>query len=151
MAQSSTWLITILSCSLVACARGDTSSEPEPQVAAAQDSLKASALTAREVQKRPNESVATLLQARTPGADVRVNPDGSISVRIRGAASFYGDTEPLYVVDGTPFPVGPGGALRGINPHDIESIEILKGPETTIYGVRGANGVVLIKTKRPPR
>jgi TonB-dependent SusC/RagA subfamily outer membrane receptor len=149
MAQSLTWLTAILSCSLVACARQDTANETEPQ-AAATDSLDASALTAREVKKRPQESIATLLQARTTGAEVRVNPDGSILVRIRGAASFYGDTKPLYVVDGTPFPTGPDGALRGINPHDIESIEILKGAETTIYGVRGANGVVLIKTKRPP-
>ena len=43
----------------------------------------------------------------------------------------------------------PGGALKGINPHDIQSIQVLKDPsETTVYGVRGANGVIVITTKR---
>jgi len=81
---------------------------------------------------------------------VSVSPSGAISVLIRGAASFYGGSQPLYVVDGVPIQPGPGGTLVGINPYDIESIRVLKGPpETTIYGVRGANGVVVIKTKQP--
>jgi TonB-dependent SusC/RagA subfamily outer membrane receptor len=135
-----------------ACARPTTTSQAEPEVVIPKDSSKASDLTAREVQKDPHESIANVLQARTPGAEVSVGPDGSISVRIRGAASFYGGTEPLYIVDGSPVTPAPGGVLRGINPYDIESIEVLKGPpETTLYGVRGANGVILIKTKRPPR
>jgi TonB-dependent SusC/RagA subfamily outer membrane receptor len=146
-----TVLTAILVGSVAACARQDTSSQVEPQAARQGDSLTASALTSGEVKKRDHESVATLLQARTTGADVTVRPDGSISVRIRGAVSFYGNTEPLYVVDGTPMTPGPRGVLSGINPYDIESIEVLKPPATTIYGVRGANGVVVIKTKRPPR
>ena len=78
------------------------------------------------------------------------NPDGSISVRIRGATSFLAGSEPLYVIDGTPIRPGYGGTLAGINPYDIESIEVLKyPPATTLYGVRGANGVILITTKRP--
>jgi TonB-dependent SusC/RagA subfamily outer membrane receptor len=77
-----------------------------------------------------------------------MNPDGSISVRIRGASSFYSGTEPLYVLDGIPIQPGPRGALTGINPNDIESIEVLKHPPaTSLYGVRGANGVIVIKTK----
>jgi TonB-dependent SusC/RagA subfamily outer membrane receptor len=141
----------LFTASLAACARQDTVSQTEPEAAPRSDSPKASDLTASEVKKRPHESIATVLQARTTGAIVNVSPDGSISVRIQGAASFYGSSEPLYVVDGTPVTPGPRGALTGINPYDIESIEVLKPPHTTIYGVRGANGVVLIKTKRPPR
>ena len=146
-----TLLAAVLVGSLAACARSDSVSQTEPEAARAADTLTASALTSGEVKKRPQESVATLLQARTTGADVTVNPDGSISVRIRGAASFYSNTAPLYVVDGTPMEPDPRGVLTGINPHDIESIEVLKPPATTIYGVRGANGVIVIKTKRPLR
>lgn len=57
---------------------------------------------------------------------------------------------PVYVVDDVPVQPGPGGALIVINPHDIESIKVLKDPaDTGIYGMRGANGVILITTKRP--
>ena len=77
----------------------------------------------------------------------RVN--GGIAVRIRGAVSFSGDTEPLYVVDGQTIEAGPGGALMGINPGDIEKIEVLKDiGSTSMYGSRGANGVIVIRTKR---
>ncbi len=132
-----------------ACGKSTTTSQADPGVTP-HDSITAADVTAREVQKRPFEPIDGLLRGRTAGVDARLNPDGSLSVRIRGAESFYGSTAPLYVVDGVPFETGADGALRGINPNDIESIEVLKGPpETSIYGVRGANGVVLIKTKRP--
>lgn len=77
-------------------------------------------------------------------------PDGSIAVRIRGGTSVYGDSEPLYVIDGMTVQAGPGGALQGINPYDIVRIEVLKDiGSTAAYGVRGANGVILITTRRP--
>jgi TonB-dependent SusC/RagA subfamily outer membrane receptor len=152
-----TLLTTILLGVVPACARRTATppaepqvAAPEPQVAAPEDTVKAADLTSGPIEKRPQEPIASLLQGRTPGVDVVMNADGSVSVRIRGASSFYGGTEPLYVVDGSPFTPGPGGNLTGINPHDIESIEVLKGPpETTLYGVRGANGVILVTTKRP--
>jgi TonB-dependent SusC/RagA subfamily outer membrane receptor len=76
--------------------------------------------------------------------------DGGISVRIRGTTSFYGSNEPLYVIDGMTIQPGPNGSLTGINPYDIESIKVLKDPaETALYGMRGANGVIVIKTKKP--
>ena len=76
-------------------------------------------------------------------------PGGGIAVRIRGASSFNGSNEPLYVLDGFPMTPGPGGALTGINPYDIASIDVLKdAASTAIYGSRGANGVILIETKR---
>jgi len=131
-----------------ACGSKSTN-QAEPRVAPS-DTITAADLTASEKQKRTYEPIESLLRGRTAGVDVRVNPNGSIAVRIRGASSFYGDTAPLYVVDGVPFEPGPDGTLSGINPNDIESIEVLKGPpETTMYGVRGANGVIVIKTKRP--
>jgi TonB-dependent SusC/RagA subfamily outer membrane receptor len=133
----------------MACGGATTTSDADRAVAPG-DTITAADLTASEKQKRTYEPVDALLRGRTAGVDAWVNPDGSLSVRIRGASSFYGSTKPLFVVDGVPFETGPDGNLRGINPNDIESIEVLKGPpETTMYGVRGANGVVLIRTKRP--
>ena len=86
-------------------------------------------------------------------------PGGSVSVRIRGGASIQGGNEPLYVIDGFPVynqtestGVGSGvplNPLASINPSDIENVEVLKdAAATAIYGSRGANGVVLVTTKK---
>ncbi len=92
-------------------------------------------------------NAAQALQGRTAGVLVVQNssaPGGSISVRIRGSNSISSNNEPLYVVDGFPSTSG-----KDINPNDIESMEILKDASATaIYGARGANGVILITTKR---
>jgi TonB-dependent SusC/RagA subfamily outer membrane receptor len=99
------------------------------------------------------EPVDQVLRVTSPGLSVTRSPDGGIAVQVLGGpSSFRSSNEPLYLIDGTPFHPGPGGALTGISPHDIESITLLKNPaDTGIYGVRGANGVVVIKTKRPPK
>lgn len=146
-------LLTIVLFALVsACARSTGTSQPEPRVAAPPDTITAADLTSNVIAKRHKESVASMLQGRTSGVLVDVNADGSISVRIRAASSFYAGSEPLYVIDGTPLTPGLGGDLRGIAPDDIESIEVLKyPPETSLYGVRGANGVIVITTRRPRR
>lgn len=89
-----------------------------------------------------------LFEGRFAGVVVSRVGDG-IAVRIRGQSSMLGSNEPLYVVDGMTIEPGPGGALVGINPGDIQSIEILKDiGSTSMYGGRGANGVIVIKTKR---
>ena len=98
-----------------------------------------------DVGRTLNEPIEMVLLGRVPGVLVRQGADGSVSVRIRGVSSFYGSNEPLYVIDGVP--VGPGG-LKGLNPRDIASIQVLKDPaDTAIYGIRGANGVIVVKTK----
>ncbi len=87
---------------------------------------------------------------RFPGVMVSRTPDGGVSIRIRGVTSFHGSNEPLYVIDGVPMQSGSDRILTGINPHDIASIEVVKDPAgEAMYGVRGANGVIIIKTKRP--
>ncbi len=87
--------------------------------------------------------------SRFPGVVVERTADG-ISIRIRGTTSIHGSNEPLYVIDGIPIFPGPGGALAGINPYDIETIEVLKdAAATTMYGMRGANGVIVINMKKP--
>jgi TonB-dependent SusC/RagA subfamily outer membrane receptor len=92
-----------------------------------------------------------LLAGRFPGVEV-LHTQGGVVVRIRGASTVYGSNEPLYVIDGMTIEPGPGGALQGINPADIEKIEVLKDAgSTALYGSRGANGVILIKTRRGGR
>lgn len=119
-----------------------------------------------------NASFDKLLQGRAAGVQVVSNssaPDAGVSVLIRGASSYNGSNEPLYVVDGVIlstesnanlFTQGQdnqlsneqSNGLMGINPQDIASIEILKDASATaIYGSQGANGVVLITTKTANR
>ena len=134
---------------LPGCARGPATTAASPE-AAPEESETAADLTSNKVSRRPNEKIADLLETRTPGVRVRVNPDGSLSGQIHGPNSFMAGNTPLYVVDGSPVRMGPNGTLRGISPHEIESIEVLKfPPETSLYGVQGANGVVVITTLRP--
>jgi len=105
--------------------------------------------TAADIERSGGDPIE-LLQAKAPGVLVSRTADGGIAVQIRGSASFYSGNQPLYVIDDIPVTPGPGGALLGVNPHDIETIQVLKNPEDTgVYGVRGANGVIVIKTKRP--
>ncbi len=85
-------------------------------------------------------NVAQIIQGRVPGVVVNGN-----NITIRGINSFYGGTDPLFIVDGVP--VDKDHALN-MNPYDIDRIEILKGPDAAIYGSRGANGVIIIFTKR---
>jgi iron complex outermembrane receptor protein len=93
-------------------------------------------------------SLEQLLAGRIAGVMVTRAPSGGISVLVRGPSSFYLTDEPLYVVDGVPIEPGRGGTLAWINPQDIASIEVLKDPASTaIYGARGANGVIVIRTK----
>lgn len=118
-----------------------------------------------------------MLQGKVPGVQVSQTtgaPGGNVNILVRGVSSITGGNQPLYVIDG--FPIGSGGGgsdmrgyggssfsasgmanststrinpLSSINPSDIESIEILKDASATaIYGSRGANGVVIITTKR---
>src|SRR5947208_12162747 len=108
------------------------------------------------------------MQGRVAGLQMTTNngePGGGVQVRIRGGTSINASNDPLYVVDGVPLQndaTAPGAAgigsinealprnpLNSINPNDIESVTILKDASATaIYGSRGANGVVLIQTKR---
>ena len=95
-----------------------------------------------------DDAIEKTLASRVPGILVTRTPDGGIAIRIRGNSSIGANTEPLFVIDGMSIQPGPGGALIGINPHDIASIEVLKDAASlSYYGVRAANGVVLIKTK----
>lgn len=84
---------------------------------------------------------------RFPGVEVR-EVRGGVEIRVRGDTSFMADQEPLFVVDGSPVSPGPGGSLVGIRRADIVDIRVLKSAsETSSYGPRGANGVILVTTR----
>lgn len=121
------------------------------------------------VDQVPTTSLEQTLQGNVPGLAVTTAssaPGAGISIRIRGGSSVSGNNEPLYVIDGFPIendataqsPTSggrdsavtvPSNPLATLNPNDIQSIEILKDASaTSIYGARGANGVILITTKR---
>jgi TonB-dependent starch-binding outer membrane protein SusC len=109
----------------------------------------AGTVTAEQISQSPGESIEQQIMKRSPGVWVGRTSDGSLAVRIRGGSSLMGNNEPLYIVDGSPFAPGPNGALTGLNPQDIDTIKVLKDPaDLTMYGVRGSNGVIVIKTKR---
>jgi len=91
--------------------------------------------------------VEELLRARVPGLQVLRLPNGDYTLRIRGQRG-----EPLLVIDDMPVPSGAlGAALAALAPRDIARIDVLKdAAATAIYGTRGANGVIIIKTRRAP-
>jgi len=121
-----------------------------------------STLSAKEFKSAVVTTLDQALQGRVSGVQVTETsgePGADAVIRIRGNNSLSGDNQPLYVVDGFPMPAyveasstagnsAPQNGLYGINPNDIESIDVLKdAAATAIYGSRGANGVILIKTK----
>jgi TonB-dependent starch-binding outer membrane protein SusC len=128
-----------------------------------------STVKAGDIEKQPVSNPLAALEGRVPGMTIVQNtgvPGGGFTVRIRGQNSIASGNDPLYVIDGVPYSsnllsgIGSqvlgfnlgntvGSPLNFINPSDIESIDVLKDADATaIYGSRGANGVVLITTKR---
>lgn len=114
------------------------------------------AIRAQQLQERPAASLNQAMSGRIPGVLVNTNsgrPGGQTNVRIRGFSSINSTLNPLYVVDGVQLPMGSqtqfSNAIDFINPNDIVSVDVLKDASATaIYGARGANGVILITTKR---
>lgn len=109
-----------------------------------------SSINTKEFDEQPVNRVDQVLQGRAAGVQVTQAggaPGGESRVRIRGANSVLGNNDPLYVVDGF-----VGADFNMVNPNDIESIQVLKdAASTSIYGSRGANGVVIITTKKGSR
>lgn len=122
-------------------------------------------ITPKDFNKGSNVSVDNLIAGRAAGVQVTQSssePGAGVTIRIRGANSINASNEPLYVIDGLPVDnsirtptsaavteAAPRNPLNALNPSDIASVEILKDASATaIYGSRGANGVVLITTKK---
>ena len=107
-----------------------------------------SGVSNRQYKNQPVQRVENILQGRTPGVEVTATsgmPGASMKVRVRGTTSINKSSDPLYVING----IISSSGLDGINPSDIQSMEILKDASSTaIYGSRGSNGVILITTKQ---
>jgi TonB-dependent SusC/RagA subfamily outer membrane receptor len=94
------------------------------------------------------QGMEELFSGRFPGVEVYKAAGGGISIRIRGSNTLMGSSEPLYIIDGAKVQSGPGGLLF-LDPNEIKRIEVLKDiGSTAVYGSEGANGVVIITTKR---
>ncbi len=119
-----------------------TTSKPKSNIAA-------STVTSKTIEGRPNASFVQTLQAQVPGLNISTGSgqpgSSNTTVILRGIGSINGNVEPLFVIDGVPM----GSAnFRSINPNDIENITVLKDAgATSIYGNRGANGVIVVTTK----
>ncbi|GAB3499238.1 TonB-dependent receptor [Spirosoma knui] len=107
-----------------------------------------SSVTPKQITEQPITNIGQAMQGRVAGVDVAQSgsrPGSVPTIRIRGRRSFNAGNDPLYVVDGIPL----AREYEDINPNDVASMEILKdATATAIYGARGANGVVLVTTKR---
>lgn len=122
-------------------------------------------LKSDQLNKSGTTSLASAIQGKLTGVDIRQSsgaPGASSQIVIRGARSFDGNNQPLYVIDGMPINTSAdfstGNSVTGanyadrsidINPEDIESINVLKGQAASaLYGIRASNGVIVITTKR---
>lgn len=106
----------------------------------------------KRLEQLPNTNFAQALQASVPGVSIDQNSGGAegndVTIRIRGRNSISAETAPLIILDGIPY----NGSISDINPPDIESIDVLKDASSAaIYGSRGANGVILVTTKKGTR
>jgi TonB-dependent starch-binding outer membrane protein SusC len=153
---------------VLACATATTpAAEAAPRAYAALDSIvlaygkttpasstvAVGSVSARDIATMRVTRLEELLQGRVAGAQVFRTATGDYTIRIRNATSLLpsGSAEPLFVLDGMPMLSGRplGSILDGISPYDIARIDVLKDAgATAAYGARGANGVVLITTKR---
>lgn len=139
----------------IGCAHGrlaSTSASTEPQC---EGHAKPAVVCGSQLEGNPARYLEELLEGRVAGVWLVRLPDGGVSLRVGGPTSIHGDNEPLYVLDGIPLQAAPGGGIDWLSPGDIERIEILKDPSATaLYGMRGANGVVVITSRhgerRPP-
>lgn len=106
-------------------------------------------ISSETINNRPNSNLLNVAQGQLAGVNIATGtgqPGSTPTVTIRGKGSLLGNNEPLYVIDGFP---GTSESFRNINPNEVESMEVLKDASAIAqYGNRGANGVIVVKTKR---
>ena len=132
---------------VTACASSGTTTRRAPS---AHDTNAVSTLDEATLDGMRVGRIEEMLQGRVPGLEVFTTSNGDFSLRIRGRTTILGNDEPLVVLDGMPLQSGGlSRSLAAISPSDVARIEVLKDAgATAFYGMRGANGVILITTKR---
>ncbi|NER14972.1 SusC/RagA family TonB-linked outer membrane protein [Leptobacterium flavescens] len=112
-------------------------------------SIASTTISAEKIELRPNASFAQTLSGQIPGLNITTNtgqPGGNSTINLRGITSINGNSEPLFIIDGAPV---DEDNFRSLNPNEIASVSVLKDAgATAIYGNRGANGVIIVKTKK---
>ena len=97
-------------------------------------------------ERKSNVTLGDMIR-RLPGVQVYGNGN-NIRVKVSGSESFMASTDPLFVVNGNPVGSDYSQLVAVVNPNDVVSLNVLKGSDASIYGSRGANGVILIRTKK---
>lgn len=134
-------LLSVLAGTAAACASGPAREDQEP----------GTLVTRRDLAQYPGEPLARVLERKVHGVVVTRTEGGALALHIRGATSLDGTHRfPLYILNGLPIVSSPDGAVPDVDPFHIESIRVLRGSETAVYGMDGANGVILITTKKAP-
>jgi outer membrane receptor protein involved in Fe transport len=126
-----------------------------PSPARAQKKSSSSGLvTAEDIAKYPNDPIERIIARKVSGVEVVRAAGGGTMLRIRGAVSLpdgesrpQTDKWPLYVIDGVPFRTSDG-TLPPLEPQDLDSVRVLKGAETALWGIDGADGVIVFTTRR---
>jgi outer membrane receptor for ferrienterochelin and colicin len=125
-----------------------------PAFAHAQKQSSRGLVTAEDIAKYPNDPIERIIARKVPGVDVVRAPNGGNMLRLRGAMTLPDgqsgaqvDRPMLYVIDGVPVRTSDG-SLPPIEAEDLESIRVLKGPETAVWGIEGSDGVIVFTTKR---
>jgi TonB-dependent SusC/RagA subfamily outer membrane receptor len=135
---------------VLACATAPPRTSPVADVDPMAPPPSGATVTADDISRSPTVSIEDQLAAKYPGVWVTRSPDGGIAIRMRGTSTVNASKAPLYVLDGIAIEPGANGALAGISPYDIASIQVVKDATgTAMYGIRGANGVIVIRTKKP--
>ena len=135
--------LIVLLCALAGCSSGSSKPANPPKPATPEPGL----ITSEDLAKYPGEPIERLIQRKVPGLLVSKGTDGGLVLRIRGAGTAA--DRPLFVIDDIVTDPGPGGSLQTIDPYNIESIKVLRGAEAGLYGIRGLDGVIVIKMKKP--
>ena len=148
-------MVAALGAGLAAC--GSRAAQPPAGATpAGQEAATPSSNETGAVQSVPGEdargarTVEELLEGRVPGLQVMRLPNGDVSLRIRGTNSLLVEGDPLVIIDGMAVtPANLTRVLRSLRPQEIEDIKVLKDvSSTSMYGMAGAHGVILITTKR---
>jgi TonB-dependent SusC/RagA subfamily outer membrane receptor len=139
-----------LGCTLVLAAPACRPLSPRPEPPAPHAVSSSDASVQHEESHQTYAHIEELIEGRAPGVQVLRRSDGTYTLRIRGISSPTGRNEPLIVIDGTSAADGASSrALASVNPQDVQKIEVLKdAASTAFYGMRGANGVIVITTRQ---
>ena len=144
------WVAALTAAATGACAARGTAARTPDAEPVARTGTSSDARVEHEDAHQSYSRIEELIEGRASGERVIQGQDGSFRLQIRGVSSPAGRNDPLVVIDGSPASeFRPGSALASLNPQDVVRIDVLKdAASTAFYGMRGANGVIVITTRQ---